>query len=203
LRHEYPISAVPHATPRYPLGPVALPGTYTVKLTAGGQTYTSPLTVKMDPRVKTPPAGLAQQSAAEKRLAGVMTGTTKLILEARAVQEQVDKLRHDATGLLGEHVAAFDKKLKAALGALQPLNMQASMLYGSLDSADAAPTAAQNAALAKLAVDLPKAIDVWTKLKAADLQALNRELKSANLPAIHPRADSAREDDSDDSDDVG
>lgn len=61
VRHEYPISAIYGDTPRYPLGPAVLPGEYTVKLTAGGQTVTAPLTIKMDPRVKTPEAGLRRQ----------------------------------------------------------------------------------------------------------------------------------------------
>jgi hypothetical protein len=38
-----------------------LPGAYTVKLTVDGKSFTQPLTLKMDPRVKTPPAGLKQQ----------------------------------------------------------------------------------------------------------------------------------------------
>ncbi len=33
-RHEYPIAAIPGDTPRYPLGPTALPGSYTARLTA-------------------------------------------------------------------------------------------------------------------------------------------------------------------------
>jgi hypothetical protein len=32
--------------------PPVLPGTYTVKLTVGGKSYTQPLVVKMDPRSK-------------------------------------------------------------------------------------------------------------------------------------------------------
>jgi hypothetical protein len=40
---------------------VALPGRYTVKLTVNGKTYSQPLTVKMDPRVKTPLADLQKQ----------------------------------------------------------------------------------------------------------------------------------------------
>ena len=52
VEHEYPISAIYHDTPRYPLGPAALPGRYTVKLTVDGRSYTRPPTIKMDPRVK-------------------------------------------------------------------------------------------------------------------------------------------------------
>ncbi|MEO7145423.1 MAG: glycoside hydrolase, partial [Bryobacteraceae bacterium] len=53
LRHEYPIAAIYRNTPREPRGPIALPGSYTVKLTVNGKAYTAPLVVKMDPRVKT------------------------------------------------------------------------------------------------------------------------------------------------------
>ena len=38
--YGYPISAIPHDTPREPLGPAVLPGRYTVRLTAGGKTLT-------------------------------------------------------------------------------------------------------------------------------------------------------------------
>ena len=56
LGHGYPIAAVPHDTPLYPLGPRALPGVYTVKLTANDHTYSQMLTVKEDPRVHVTPA---------------------------------------------------------------------------------------------------------------------------------------------------
>src|SRR5207244_658017 len=55
---EYPIAAVPHDTPPQPTGPWALPGRYTVVLTANGKSYSEPLTIDMDPRVKAPLAGL-------------------------------------------------------------------------------------------------------------------------------------------------
>ena len=38
-----------------------MPGQYTVVLTAGGQKYTQPLTVVMDPRIKTSTADLQKQ----------------------------------------------------------------------------------------------------------------------------------------------
>src|SRR5690242_332578 len=61
LEHEFPISAIYRNTVKYPLGAWALPGDYTVKLTANGRSYTQPLVVKMDPRVKTSPGDLRNQ----------------------------------------------------------------------------------------------------------------------------------------------
>ena len=51
-----PIAAVPFNTVPPPSTPWANPGTYTVKLTVNGKSYTQPITVKQDPRVKTPAA---------------------------------------------------------------------------------------------------------------------------------------------------
>jgi len=83
LRHEYPMTAVYHDTPREPRGPIALPGEYTVKLTVDGKSFTQPLTVKMDPRVKTPPAGLKQRFDLAMKVVELM-GRTKSADNARA-----------------------------------------------------------------------------------------------------------------------
>jgi len=207
LRHEYPISAVPHDTPRLPQGATALPGAYTVKLTVDGHSYTAPLTVKLDPRVKTPPASLQQQYEGEKELVRLMTRSTEAIREARSAQEQIDKLAHDATGPLAEHLAALGKKIKAALGAGGPglisMNSESTFLYGAIDSADAGPTAAQSAAIAKLGRDYPAALDRWNKLKSGDIAGVNAELKSANMTEIQVSTKPAQEEEADDSDDIG
>jgi len=50
---SYPIGAVYQNTAPNTTSPWAMPGVYTVKLTANGQSLTQPLTIKMDPRVKT------------------------------------------------------------------------------------------------------------------------------------------------------
>ena len=215
LRHGYPIAAVPHATPRMPEGPNALPGVYTVKLTADGRQLTAPLTVKIDPRVKTPPAGLEQQYDAEKQLARIIARTTDAIREARSAQEQIDKVTPNAAGPLTEHLAALQKKIKAAIGTgggfgppptepgLTSVNGEASTLYGEIGGPDAAPTVAQTAATAKLAREYPQVIERWSKLKTGDLAAVNRELKAANLSEIQVSSKPAHEEDADDFDDVG
>ena len=72
VEHEYPISAVWHNTPRYPQGPVVLPAQYTITLTVNGKSYSQPLTVKMDPRVKTPLTGLQEQFRLATKLVSMM-----------------------------------------------------------------------------------------------------------------------------------
>ncbi len=77
LDHEYPISAIWHNTPRSPQGPRVLPGVYTVKLTIDGKTYSQPLTIKMDPRVKTPLAGLQEQSRLATKITNMLHQTAQ------------------------------------------------------------------------------------------------------------------------------
>jgi photosystem II stability/assembly factor-like uncharacterized protein len=182
LRHEYPISANPHDTPRLPLGPSVTPGTYTVKLTVNGKSYTAPLAVKMDPRVKTAPSGLAQQFDLASKLSAIMTRTTNTIREVRSVQEQIEKLPHTPA------LEGLEKKVKAVN--LGPASFQVGMLYNDLESADVAPTAAQLAAVPKLAGTVAAEIDRWNTLKKKDLAAMPEiRIEKALQPAVDDQED--------------
>jgi photosystem II stability/assembly factor-like uncharacterized protein len=203
LRHDYPISAVPGDTPRLPLGPNALPGKYSIKLTVNGQTSSEPLLVKMDPRVKTPAAGLTQLFQMEDRLAEMMTESTEAVTQARSATEQLAKLSSQASGSVAAEIAAMQKKLAAAMGGaggpggrparpvgppvakLTRVNGEVSGLYGELDRADATPTAAQAAALTAAEHDYAAAMKQWEALKKSAIPALNRQLRGASLPEIH------------------
>jgi hypothetical protein len=88
--HEYPISAIVHDTPRYPRGALVMPGEYSVKMTVAGTSYTQPLTVKMDPRVKTSFAGLQQQFALAQRIIGLMDTAPKRKAELSALLAMVE-----------------------------------------------------------------------------------------------------------------
>jgi photosystem II stability/assembly factor-like uncharacterized protein len=116
--HEYPISAIYRDTPRYPQGALAVPGEYSVKLTVNGKSYTQPLTVKMDPRVKTPLAGLQQQFALAQRIVGLMHrtfATGKAELDARnreltALLEMVEGVDAAPTAAMVSAVDQLEKK---------------------------------------------------------------------------------------------
>lgn len=58
---SFPMSAIYKNTAPEPTSPWVMPGTYTVKLTVDGKTFTQPLTIKMDPRVTTSAADLKTQ----------------------------------------------------------------------------------------------------------------------------------------------
>jgi photosystem II stability/assembly factor-like uncharacterized protein len=206
-RHDYPISAIPGDTPRYPLGPTALPGSYTARLTANGKSYTAPFTVKMDPRVHISPAGLEKKFQSEVRLASLLSQTSRAVLQAGSIREPLQKLSQQATGTARDSVQAFQTKLTAVLGApggvpappadeanLTRVNGQIAILYGQVWQADAEPTSTQSEAVAATehnAFDLMKR---WTALKTSDLPALNRELREANLPEVQVESDPHQDD---------
>ena len=58
---EYPMTAVIHNTAPEPTAPWVMPGKYTIRLKTNNIVYNQALTIKMDPRVKTPIAQLQRQ----------------------------------------------------------------------------------------------------------------------------------------------
>ena len=80
----YPIAATPGDTAPEPKGPWVIPGTYTVRLQVGSTVQTAPLVVKMDPRVKTPLAGLERQFALSYRLYNAIARVHDQIVRAEA-----------------------------------------------------------------------------------------------------------------------
>ena len=204
--HGYPIAAVPGDTPRVPLGPSVLPGDYTVRLSANGATYTAPLTVKMDPRVKATMIDLAQQLQTQSELADLLSRSSAALLQARSLSKELDDRSERAAGALKNAIADLQKKLIAAIGdpaaqsangmknpTLTSVNGQVGTLYDQLDRADAAPTPAQSKATANLSAAFGSAIGGWDDIVESDLPALNKELLGANLQQIRIEAHPQRE----------
>jgi photosystem II stability/assembly factor-like uncharacterized protein len=196
-RYEYPISAVPHRTPRAPQGPLALPGTYTVQLTANGKTSTAPLTVKVDPRVAATPTGLAKLFALEDKLASTLSSSSQASLEAHSIQEQLEKISANAQPQVKVALETLNKQINALLSGdekaadgdkkpgLDDTASEAGGLYAELDGADAAPTAAQQQAAEHLSLELPSALAKWKQIEGSVIPSVNEQLKSANLPELN------------------
>jgi len=201
-RHEYPIAAIPGDTPRLPLGPTALPGSYTVRLTADGKSFTAPFVVKMDPRVKASAAGLEKKFQIEVHLASLLGRTSQAVLQAGSIREPLQKLSQQASGPVRDSVQALQNKLVAVLGApagllappsneltLTRVNGQIAVLYAQVWQVDAEPTAAQSDAVAASERDAADVMKRWDALQASDLPALNRALSGAGLPEVKIESD--------------
>ncbi len=201
-RGGLPIAAVPHNTVVPNAAPWVPAGQYTVKLTVNGRSYTQPLTVKMDPRVKTPAPALAQQFTLSKALYDGQLQTREALQQLRDLRAQV-KDRLARAGSAADALNEFDAKAAALEG--QPpaagpgggrggapngpdtlSNMPASLgqLLAILQEADVAPTTQLVAAVGDRRAALAKLMARWTTLKGADLTALNAKLKAANVPPI-------------------
>ena len=99
-------------------GPWAPPGVYQVKLTANGKSYTQPLTLKMDPRVKTSQADLVRQfemaqqiSAAQAQVGGAMASANRLHVQLQSLASKVGD-----RGPLADQITALDRKTMALAG---------------------------------------------------------------------------------------
>lgn len=79
--HTYPAASAPWAPP----------GKYRVRLTVDGKSYEQPLTLRLDPRVKTPAAGLAKLAALTKEMYKGAVAAHEAYVEARALSEAVAK----------------------------------------------------------------------------------------------------------------
>jgi photosystem II stability/assembly factor-like uncharacterized protein len=130
-RFEYPIGAVPRNTPRVPAGIWAMPATYQLRLSVGGRLLRQAVAVKLDPRVKTPPADLALQY----RLSRDVDTAIRQLADARRGAND----RRSGASDRRPQWEAVAKKLDEAYA---PLPELLSVLQG----ADARPTAATEAA---------------------------------------------------------
>src|SRR6202035_3067243 len=112
LNHEFPISAIYGNTPELPLGAMAVPGRYVVKLTVNGKSQEQPLTLRMDPRIKTPAAELRAQFEMETGAVRGMNESFRSLAQARSVREQLAELSGEAgTSPLSASLSAVQKKV--------------------------------------------------------------------------------------------
>jgi hypothetical protein len=190
LEHDYPISAIYRDTPRYPLGASVLPGEYRIKLTANGQSYTQPLTIKMDPRVKISADGLRQQFELEMKIADAMHRDFVALQEVRSLREQLKKANVPVAVALEKKAAAIEgtegfQYLSTPEGrSLTRLNAGLTQLLGDVDGADAAPTSQALAMFGELDAALREQLDGWQEIKNKDIPALNEQLKKSGAAEV-------------------
>jgi photosystem II stability/assembly factor-like uncharacterized protein len=111
-----PIASVGYNTAPVPTTPWANPGAYTVRLTVNGKSYTEPILVKQDPRVKTPALAMQQVYTLSRAAYDGAIAARQAAAQARGLRDQIAKLQPQASGATAEALAAFDKQVDALVG---------------------------------------------------------------------------------------
>ncbi|HKM68314.1 MAG TPA: hypothetical protein VJX70_14180 [Candidatus Acidoferrum sp.] len=201
LNKEFPISAIQHDTPLLPLGSWALPGNYTVKLIVEGKEFSQPLTVKMDPRIKTSLKDLQAQAALQSGTVSGMNRSYDALSQVQSVRAQIKETSVKAKGKLADSLEELDRQCAVLAGAItstffgtppsgkQPenfstLNQHFGQLLAIADSADAAPTTQASKVYSELTEHLNALSRHWEELKKDTIPELNRQLQMTGLPAI-------------------
>ena len=192
LPPSYPISAIYKNTAPAPSSPWVMPGNYIVKLSVNSQTFSQPLKIKMDPRVKTSLPDLQKQHDLSLECYDGRKKITLISNETVSIHNQIKTLLNKAKGELAISLNNFDKKLTNIQNTKSPDKTEdINQLYNSfvssfnlLQESDMTPT--------NQAIDAAKDAEIimdqfdknWIKLKTVELPKLNDELKKAGLQPI-------------------
>jgi photosystem II stability/assembly factor-like uncharacterized protein len=185
-------------------GPLAVPGTYSVRLTAGGWSMTRPLQVREDSRVRVPLADLQQQFAFLMQIRDRVSAANDAVKQIRDLVQQLDGViarvkGQDSTKVITARVDS----VKAHLGAVEraiyqvqnrsgedPLNFpirinnKLASLTGVVGSADAAPTDQSRTVFDELNGQLQTQLDRLHGILTDEVPALNRLVKDQDVPAV-------------------
>jgi photosystem II stability/assembly factor-like uncharacterized protein len=206
LRYESPVKIpVAFYAGIGPRGPLVLPGTYTLRLTAEGKTLTAPLEVKLDPRVRLASGALETQFALAMKVRDSIDQLHRAVNQIRNLRSQLATLKKWAGDTAsGKRVgAAADKidqemspieaqliqvKMKSSEGNLRypnMLNEQFDTFRATIESADAAPTQQHYAVFEGLRHRLDEQLQKWKHLIDTALPALNDQMRQEGVPTLN------------------
>jgi photosystem II stability/assembly factor-like uncharacterized protein len=181
-------------------GPRVLPGTYTVKLTRGKDTYTEAINVSLDARANYNLDDRKAQFAAVMRvyhLLGDMTYDVERINRVRlALLQDSAKIEKDAAFSkhlqeLAGKVDEIRRKIVAtkeggAITGEERIREKTTQLYGSLNGYEGRPADYQVARIDSLKKELGDVEAEFDAFLAKELPAVNKSLEANKLPAIQP-----------------
>jgi hypothetical protein len=182
------------------MGPVAVPGTYHVKLTANGVTQTRDLVVEKDPRVKVTDEDLQKQFDLAWKVRNQLSQADTIVSEIRYVRQQVEeRLKANPDASLKSEADAMNAKMTTIEETVyqtknrsdqDPLNFQIRLnnYIGTLDKSvmmgDAAPTAQAYVVEEELTQRLDAQQKAFDAVVAEDLAKLNSGFAKKKQKAV-------------------
>jgi photosystem II stability/assembly factor-like uncharacterized protein len=195
------------------IGPLALPGKYTVRVTADGKSYAAPLDVGLDPRVKVSAADLQKQFVLLEEIRDQLSRLYGAVNEMRDVRKQIADLRGrfpksvsfqpiDTAGqdLDRKIEAVQDKLVNLKVSADEdslayPLGLDGDLAYLSMavaSESDSAPTEAEYQTYEQLKKRVDDTVDQWRELVKTDIPGFQKlVLAQSPAPIVVPMPGSA------------
>ncbi|MBI1807820.1 MAG: glycosyl hydrolase [Ignavibacteria bacterium] len=185
-------------------GPIAVPGTYQVRLKIGAASWTQPFEIRKDPRLKTTSEEFKEQfdflikvrdkvSAAHEAINAIRdirTQTNDLVkrLEKHPMKDSVanvaKRMNDQLKAIEEEMIQVRIKSGQDALNYPIKLNDKVASLSGVASSADTRPTKQTYDVFDDLSGKLDGQIAKYKKVLEVDLVAFNKTVKSLDIPAV-------------------
>jgi photosystem II stability/assembly factor-like uncharacterized protein len=196
--------------PRSPLwagntdGPIAVPGSYQVRLTVQGKQYSAPLEIKPDPRIKATQQDLEKQFDLLLKIRERVTQTDDTINQIRDIRVQITALNKRLEGqpqakAVAEAGKQLDKKMTEVEEVLIQTKVKSNQdmlnypirlnnylvaLGSVVASADGTPTQASYDVYDMLSKQLDEQLAKWKQILSNDVPAYNDLAQKQSVPAI-------------------
>jgi hypothetical protein len=182
-------------------GPIALPGTYQVRLIVDGKTLTRPITVRKNPLLTDVTlADLREQFALALEIRDKVSEANEAVIKIRDLKKQTtERLAKSQDPALKAVAASFTKHVSAVEEAIyqvrnqsgqDPLNFpikinnRLATLLRTVTTGDGKPIGAARPIFTDLSGELKVETDRLAKVLADDLTKLNAELKRLGLEPV-------------------
>lgn len=170
-----------------------MPGNYIVRLKVNGETFSQPLIIKMDPRIKTSVADLQKQRDLSMICYEGRLRISKFSKETVSVHNQIKELMAESKDNLHTSLSSLDEKIiaienaktKDKLKDFSQVYNSFGSLFNLLQESDMPPTNVTIESVGVSKKDFQQLEEVWMKIKTSDIPSINRELKKSGLPLIN------------------
>ena len=184
-------------------GPVAVPGTYQVRLTADGQTLTEKMVIEKDPRLDSVTiADLTEQFSLALQVRDALSQSNQIVILIRELKKQMDeRLKSNTDAALKTSLDAFRDKLSLIeeevyqvrnrsgqdpLNFPIKLNNKIAALGSSIEHGDGKPTAASYEVFKLLKDRLAEQQSALDTVLNTDLPTVNKRLTDRSLKELVP-----------------
>ena len=189
-------------------GPFLSPGTYTVRLTARGQSSSKPFVVRGDPRLTTTQADYDAQLALSLQVQAKTNDLSDAVAHILDLEHELDARVTDTKGQqyakrVADAAKPIHDRLETVRDSLVEIHSHADeitlhypiryynmllSLAGMVQSADAGPTAQEGSIYRDIAPKVDTHLSRLRNIEATDITTFNNLMKELNVPAVMVKA---------------